>query len=1165
MSSGTCSFGGKFSRVSIEVKGKVVVITGTFKRSRQELKEALEQLGAKVTDSISARTHALFAGEKAGSKLAKAKSLGVPAYDEAQLEELLAGGAKGKKKAKAWADWEALAKAKDPLAAARKVVEGDWAGFVAERDLVPLRSLLTRAEEKAGVTEVHRAAGAKLRELGARLVHPCGHFTAIGSVGMSGDGKYVATGSWTGDDYERGGTLVVWEVATGRAVNVLAIEGGVGWPDYARCVQWSPDGRTVGVVFNTNGVGAFDAFGERKGERAAAYVTNGWSRPPGFVWAEDGVRVLIACWGDSKIPGTIVRLDRGTVDERSTKWFKDVEDPRVQGELSIGYGASPGWSAEGLLIFTASGMTFAAREQDGAIAWVREGVSRFEVFPDRKRMLLPLGAEFEVAQTADGAKIAGGRTKLDGYGVRFGGERFALYATEGRGGFEVWQGAECVARKDMSLCSGHYSQPDLQPVALAPDGQRLALLTRDRKLVVVDVADVGRPISTSGPYAGAMGVFYGTADTVVVVGPESIAFVEAGSGKARGHFALLAEGDGERPLVTPDGNDLADLWNRDPTFAVGEEGARTWCAAIDEGIVIAPEDRREMVEETVALVVERRWAWPVGWSDVAFVATAAEAAKQMQGPWAKALKKAFPAGKAKAKAPAREVWPPADRGRLDEIFAAFVEAMQPLHSGWHFHVSEYLRKAAETAALLGRADMVETAVAHVPEGHYRHERVAALGRCAAIVADKDPEQAKRWLKQAEQEAKPMFGEKGIAGLKVAAALGAGRGATGDQRGADAAFRTARALLDPETNKGEHTAILTGAMALAGQVDAAIELFAARTDSLKFGWHFARATVEAIIQRGGATAWEKLVTALRARECAVAESEMLPTIVGELGARGEWAATFAALALVEEAWGQDQEMLAVRGLARAGEVEAAVAKARARAQQDEIHPRDRALWVELIAELAGEGAREAVMAALREVDVKEQTAMKAVAAALVRVGARAEAAELLERAKGLVRVDAAASAVLAAGEPEFARELTRSLPVTPAQDEQGARAWARLSGAMRRAGEVEKADAFLAVACDGLKDPTRKRWVLEGALGALIEVGDLTGAHALLGRFARAQRHRPSRTLAEGCALQGHYRACAELLRTLPATDLNDRAQAGWVSFINAAQRERTGLAIRLWW
>ncbi|MBB47350.1 MAG: DNA ligase (NAD(+)) LigA [Phycisphaerae bacterium] len=70
--------------------GQVVVITGTlegFKRS--ELSERLETLGAKVTGSVSAKTTLLIAGEKAGSKRAKAESLGVEIWDEPRLLEEL--------------------------------------------------------------------------------------------------------------------------------------------------------------------------------------------------------------------------------------------------------------------------------------------------------------------------------------------------------------------------------------------------------------------------------------------------------------------------------------------------------------------------------------------------------------------------------------------------------------------------------------------------------------------------------------------------------------------------------------------------------------------------------------------------------------------------------------------------------------------------------------------------------------------------------------------------------------------------------------------------------------------------------------------------------------------------------------------------------------------
>jgi DNA ligase (NAD+) len=68
------------------VSGKVIVITGTLSAwERTDLAEALEKLGAKVTDSVSKKTSLLIVGESAGSKLAKAQSLGIPTWDEAQL------------------------------------------------------------------------------------------------------------------------------------------------------------------------------------------------------------------------------------------------------------------------------------------------------------------------------------------------------------------------------------------------------------------------------------------------------------------------------------------------------------------------------------------------------------------------------------------------------------------------------------------------------------------------------------------------------------------------------------------------------------------------------------------------------------------------------------------------------------------------------------------------------------------------------------------------------------------------------------------------------------------------------------------------------------------------------------------------------------------------
>jgi DNA ligase (NAD+) len=71
--------------------GKTVVITGTLALiGRDEASEQLRTLGAKVAGSVSKNTHFLVAGEAAGSKLDKAKSLGVPVMDEDWLMQQLA-------------------------------------------------------------------------------------------------------------------------------------------------------------------------------------------------------------------------------------------------------------------------------------------------------------------------------------------------------------------------------------------------------------------------------------------------------------------------------------------------------------------------------------------------------------------------------------------------------------------------------------------------------------------------------------------------------------------------------------------------------------------------------------------------------------------------------------------------------------------------------------------------------------------------------------------------------------------------------------------------------------------------------------------------------------------------------------------------------------------
>jgi len=72
------------------LQGETWVLTGTLSEmTREEAKEKLERLGAKVAGSVSKKTACVVAGEAAGSKLAKAEQLGVPVLDEPGLLALL--------------------------------------------------------------------------------------------------------------------------------------------------------------------------------------------------------------------------------------------------------------------------------------------------------------------------------------------------------------------------------------------------------------------------------------------------------------------------------------------------------------------------------------------------------------------------------------------------------------------------------------------------------------------------------------------------------------------------------------------------------------------------------------------------------------------------------------------------------------------------------------------------------------------------------------------------------------------------------------------------------------------------------------------------------------------------------------------------------------------
>jgi DNA ligase (NAD+) len=72
--------------------GRIFVLTGTLpKLSREEATAKIESAGGKVSGSVSRKTSYVLAGDEAGSKLEKARSLGVSVIDERAFLQMLGG------------------------------------------------------------------------------------------------------------------------------------------------------------------------------------------------------------------------------------------------------------------------------------------------------------------------------------------------------------------------------------------------------------------------------------------------------------------------------------------------------------------------------------------------------------------------------------------------------------------------------------------------------------------------------------------------------------------------------------------------------------------------------------------------------------------------------------------------------------------------------------------------------------------------------------------------------------------------------------------------------------------------------------------------------------------------------------------------------------------
>jgi hypothetical protein len=843
-----------------DIKGKTVVLTGEFRKlKRAEGKAKLTKLGARMTDSVSSKTDLVFAGADAGSKLDKARALGIPVLDEAALLAVIAGkaipsaggpataagsakpraakGAAAAPETVAFLDIAALSSTEDPGAIERAISAADWKAFEPARDLTPLRDLLARLEKKRGVTKAHEAATAELRSRGAILRHPFVHVVELTALGLSPDGRYLATGSWVGDDYERGGAIAIWEVSEGRCVNALdPIRGGVGWPEYRRMIQWSGDATRLGLGFDTNGVGAWDPFGESAEPLAHAYVTDGWSRPPAWCFSPDGKRAFIACWAGSEVPGCLVPLESDPRRRKSYYGHAQLKPmpmaktiaKAIKTKLGQGADLQPfkevRWTGDGALIYGHNNheQAFGIDPSTGQIAWLSKVGAPIAWSPDDRFFVHHLvGLVFYDTRTGlptfEIPMHLGASSLL--WGMQGRAARVAAIVREendygAEPGVHIYDEGKFRYGLDANVAEESWDDGDFIPFAWAPSGERAALLNAERKVEIHRLGESHERERVLDAPEETRGLLWGAGDVLIIAGRTTLRFVKVDTGEIVGDFVFLREPEGPRPLEA-NGKDLGEKLRPDPTFALEVSGTEAWAVAFETGLVIAPKEAREALDAALAWSIDRRFAWPVRWGLPDHVEHAGDGARRPSAPKGVAL------AKIKRRVEKEEAWPPPNTATLDDVIRIGVESVKGLQRGWDSHVSDTLRLLVRLRARQGEIAEIEPLLEAIPD---EHVRVSAAADAAIILARAGKvKEARAVFGIARDSAEAVLNEWNVS--FVAAPVGCAYAALGDEEEASAWIERAKKALDPEVNAWQKRLGLCWALVECGLEDKAIALWA----------------------------------------------------------------------------------------------------------------------------------------------------------------------------------------------------------------------------------------------------------------------------------------------------------------------------------------------------
>ncbi|MEL6347024.1 MAG: WD40 repeat domain-containing protein [Myxococcota bacterium] len=505
------------------------------------------------------------------------------------------------------------------------------------------RDRLLALEAAQGITDEHRRVTAALLAhpaARARLCHRFGHASVLSSHAVSPDGRYLATGCWTSGDYDRGGALMVWELATGRPLTVIdGVTGGIGWPDEDGCMAWSPDGEELGVIFHTNAFGNYRVFDPEPARSATVDATDGWDSPPTFCWAPDGRAVAISCWGRSPIPGLVATLERGSMHHDEMRSFAAAlpDWAAEQGITELSPATRMRWSQDGqTLLCDDRGTLYAVDLPTGQLLWHDYGGT--PAFSPAGRWVATGGGEVAIraARTGEAAFTVPdipGISALIWAPCADDAEAPGLLAAvvthddPAQAGVILVRGGARVGRVPVQPSSRPARMEDTVVWVFSPDGRQGACLEASGGVSVWQL-DGAEPVRIAGPFlpdgeAGAVALGGGS---VALIGRELVQIWRIADGACLSHYTPASPRTDLIDTPSPLG-ELGSRFLANPAFPLHDaDGAPHWVVALEGGTVIAPKAVQAGLDAELSWVIEGRWAWPWRWGEAAVHTTLKQAA-----------------------------------------------------------------------------------------------------------------------------------------------------------------------------------------------------------------------------------------------------------------------------------------------------------------------------------------------------------------------------------------------------------------------------------------------------------------------------------------------------------------------------------------------------------